>query len=231
MLNYGALSPADAPALDVLEINRVRSIKARRDIIREGDDPKEVFLIVRGWACRYKMLEDGRRQIVSFFLPGDLCDLHVYILKEMDHSVGAITPVSIASISSAQFEKLCDDHPRVTRALWWDALIGASIEREWTLTVGQRDAYEGLAHLCCELYMRLRLVGLVEKQRITWPLTQAHLADALGLTTTHVGRTIRRLNETGLATISRGSLTIHDLAGLQNVALFNPSYLHFNAAA
>lgn len=223
---FETLPEAAADAIIGLEHQRVRTTSAKKDIIREGEDPREVFLIVSGWACRYKMLEDGRRQIMSFFLPGDLCDLHVYVLKEMDHNIGAMTPVRYAQISSGDLEAICDAHPRVMRALWWETLVSVAIQREWTVSVGQRDAYEALAHLCCELYLRMRLVGLVERHSCVCPLTQGDFADALGITPTHAGRMIRKLNASGIATVARRAIVVHDLSALKAAANFNPNYLH-----
>jgi CRP-like cAMP-binding protein len=224
--SFETLPDAGADAIIALEHRRIRQAAAKSDIIHEGEDPREVFLILSGWACRYKVLEDGRRQIVSIFLPGDLCDLHVYILKEMDHSIAAMSTVRYAQIGSSELEAISDEHPRVMRALWWETLVAAAIQREWTVTVGQRDAYEALAHLVCELYLRLRLVGFVEKHSCACPMTHADFADALGITPTHAGRMIRELNKSGLATIARRSISVHDLAGLIEAGNFNMNYLH-----
>lgn len=224
--SFQSFSDASKKAVLSLATVRARVSEPGDDLISEGDDPKTIYLVVEGWACRYKMLEDGRRQILAFFVPGDLCDLHVYILDAMDHSIGALTPVQCASITPKELETLCDDHPRVMRALWWESLVSASIQREWLVSAGQRSAYEALAHLCCELYVRLKLVGLATKGECAFPLTQADIADALGLTQPHVSRTIAELNATGLATLKRRHLTVKDLKGLMAAAHFNPNYLH-----
>ena len=162
----------------------------------------------------------------GIFVPGDLADLHVYILDAMDHSIGAITSLHCAMLNPAQFEKMGDDHPRVLRALWWDSLLTASIQREWLVSVGQRNALESLAHLACELFLRLKMVGLAENDLCRFPLTQSDIGDALGMTQPHVSRTLKELNATGLATIQRGTLKVEDLQGLKKLALFNPNYLH-----
>ncbi len=213
-------------AIDTLASRRVKSLLRGHDIISEGEDPKTVNLIVDGWACRYKILEDGRRQILAFFVPGDLADLHVYILDAMDHSIGSITPLQYAMIRPAEFEQLGDEHPRVLRALWWDSLLSASIQREWLVSVGRRNAVESLAHLACELFLRLKMVGLAENGLCRFPLTQSDIGDALGMTQPHVSRTIKDLNATGVATIQRGTLRVNDLNGLRKLAVFNPNYLH-----
>jgi CRP-like cAMP-binding protein len=220
------LPAAGEHAIEALALKRVKSVLRGHDIISEGEDPKTVNLIVDGWACRYKILEDGRRQILAFFVPGDLADLHVYILDAMDHSIGSITPVQYAMLTPSEFEKLGDEHPRVLRALWWDSLLTASIQREWLVSVGQRNAVESLAHLTCELFLRLKMVGLAENGLCRFPLTQSDIGDALGMTQPHVSRTIKDLNASGLANIQRGTLRINDLQGLRELAMFNPNYLH-----
>ena len=213
-------------AIEALASKRVQSLLRGRDIISEGEDPKTVNLIVDGWACRYKILEDGRRQIMAFFVPGDLTDLHVYILDAMDHSIASVTPIQYAMFAPKEFEKLGDDHPRVLRALWWDSLLTASIQREWLVSAGQRNAVESLAHLACELFLRLKMVGLAENGLCRFPLTQSDIGDALGMTQPHVSRTIKDLNASGLVTIGRRTLRVHDLQGLNELAMFNPNYLH-----
>ncbi len=223
---FNPLPAASEAAIESLSGKRVVEIQRGHDIISEGEDPRSVNLVIDGWACRYKILEDGRRQILAFFVPGDLADLHVYILDAMDHSIGAITSLHCAMLNPAQFEKMGDDHPRVLRALWWDSLLTASIQREWLVSVGQRNALESLAHLACELFLRLKMVGLAENDLCRFPLTQSDIGDALGMTQPHVSRTLKELNATGLATIQRGTLKVEDLQGLKKLALFNPNYLH-----
>lgn len=225
--SFQSFSKESEAAILALAGQRTRILKAGEDLISEGDEPRTIYLILDGWACRYKTLDDGRRQILAFFVPGDLCDLHVYILDQMDHSIGALTPLKFASIRPSELETLCDDHPRVVRSLWWESLVSASIQREWLVSAGQRSAYEALAHLCCELYFRLKLVGLAAKGECTFPLTQSDIADALGLTQPHVSRTVAELNQSGLATLKRRHLSVSDLAGLMAAASFNPNYLHY----
>lgn len=223
---FSSLSNASEQVIEQFASKRVCSLGPGMDIISEGEDPRTVNLIVEGWACRYKMLEDGRRQILAFFVPGDLADLHVYILQAMDHSIAAMTPLRYSMLTPAEFEDLGDEHPRILRALWWDALLTASIQREWLVSAGQRSALESVAHLACELFLRMKMVDLAENGRCDFPLTQSDIADALGLTQPHVSRTVKELNDTGLATLKRGHLIVHDLSGLKNLAMFNPNYLH-----
>lgn len=224
---YARLSPDDRAAISRLsKVTRV--IPQRRDLIREGEKPQYVHLMVDGWACRYKTLPDGRRQIVAFFIPGDFCDLNVYVLGEMDHTLGAITRLAVADIKREDMDALTTNHPRVTQGLWWESLVQAAIQREWTLNIGQRTAYERIAHLLVELYLRLRSVGLTQGNSCDFPLTQTDIADATGLTAVHVNRTLQELRGDRLIVLERKRLTIPELKRLMDVAMFNPNYLHLN---
>jgi len=222
------LSPGDRTILTRASSERVRKFAARADIIREGDQPKDVHLILSGWACRYKQLEDGRRQVMSFFLPGDMCDLNVFILKEMDHSIGTITAVAIADLSRDFFDEIGAGYPRIATALWWETLVNAAIQREWTMNLGQRTAFERMAHLLCEIFLRLRLAGLNDGLDCQFPLTQADLADATGLSKVHVNRTLQELRAAGLVVLNRKTLNVPSLERLMNAGLFNANYLHMN---
>jgi CRP-like cAMP-binding protein len=220
------LSAIDRRVLERAGTERIKRFGAHEDIIREGDRPTGVFLIVEGWACRYKYLEDGRRQIVGFFLPGDICDLNIFILREMDHSIAAITPVSVADISREAFEAVMGGHPRISQALWWDNLVSIAIQREWTINLGQRDAVERMSHLFCELFIRQRSAGRTTGNSCEFPVTQAELGDATGLSTVHVNRTLQQLRSAELITLHNRKLIIHDLDALMRQAMFNPNYLH-----
>lgn len=224
--NFVRLSPNDRAMLQRASSERIRKFGPRVDISREGDQPKDVHLILSGWACRYKQLEDGRRQVVSFFLPGDMCDLNVFILKEMDHSIGTITAVTIADLSREFFDEISAGYPRIATALWWETLVNAAIQREWTMNLGQRTALERMAHLFCELFFRLRLAGLTDGTSCEFPLTQSDLADATGLSKVHVNRTLQELRSAGLITLKGKVLMVPSLRDLMTCGLFNPNYLH-----
>jgi CRP-like cAMP-binding protein len=224
---FTKLSADDRAALAQVSRNH-RFIDARRDLISEGDKPRYVHLVLDGWACRYKQLPDGKRQIVSIFVPGDFCDVNVYILKYMDHSIGAITRLKVAMIGPDEMSALTADRPRITQALWWHELVTAAVQREWTLNLGQRSAYERLAHLLIELYMRLQVVGRAQNGHCDFPLTQNDLADATGLTSVHVNRTLQELRRDGLIELERKQLHILDLPRIMDVSMFNPNYLHLD---
>jgi CRP-like cAMP-binding protein len=204
---------------------RVRHVDAREDIAREGDRPEAACLIMRGWAIAYKTLEDGRRQITSVFLPGDVCDLDVLVHAERDCSIGSITPVQVADLSPAAIEGLMANR-RLAQALRWVAATATSIQREWTVSLGQRDATERLAHFLCEIFIRLEVTGFTEGDSCEFPLTQVDLADATGISAVHVNRTLQELRAANLIVLRDRSLTIPDLARLKGVALFDAGYLH-----
>jgi CRP-like cAMP-binding protein len=224
---FTKLSAADREALERLS-KRVRMVDARRDLISEGDAPTHVHLMLHGWAARYKALPDGKRQIVGLFVPGDFCDLNVYILKQMDHSIGAITRLKVAMISPEEMDGLTASYPRVTQALLWHELVSAATQREWLLNVGQRTAYQRLGHLFVELFLRLRTVGMTQHNSCDFPLTQNDLADATGLTPVHVNRMLQDLRRDGLIELERKHLRIPDLERLMDVSMFNPNYLHLS---
>lgn len=226
--HFTALSRDDKQALERAAGLNVRHLGRGEDIVHEGDQPRQVNLILDGWAYRYKTLEDGRRQIAAFLLPGDLCDMRMFLLKQMDHSVGAVSPVTVAQIPRDTILNLIDLHPRVSRALWWTSLVDESIQREWTTNLGQRDAVERMAHLFCEVFVRLRTVGLTHGNSCDLPVTQSELGDATGLSTVHVNRTLQELRARALIALKGKTLTIPDLEALQGTALFNPAYLHLD---
>ncbi|PZO78194.1 MAG: cyclic nucleotide-binding protein [Mesorhizobium amorphae] len=225
---FARLSKEDKSVLGQLAHERVRQIDAHEDIIREGEKPEHIRLIVEGWACRYKMLEDGRRQIVAFFLPGDLCDLNVFILRQMDHSIGTITRTAVAEISRTNFETLTLSVPRITQALWWENLVTSAIQREWALNLGQRSAFERMAHLFCELFVRLETVGLTSGNSCDMPLTQLELGEATGMSAVHVNRTLQELRAENLIELRSRRLVIPDMEALRRTALFNANYLHLD---
>lgn len=219
------LSPDDRDALSAA-CRDVHRVDARRDIIGDGERPDRVHLILEGWACRYKILRDGQRQITALLLPGDICDLHVFVLDRMDHAIGAITPVTFAYIDRAQFGELTRSRPRILRALWWTTLVDEGVLRAWLVGIGARDARERLAHLICELYERMRNIGQTLETDFAMPLTQIDLADTLGMTPVHVNRVLRALAADGVLEVRRRAVRVLDLPALVRIADFDPSYLH-----
>lgn len=222
---FAPLSDQSKQALHRLD-RTLHLIGPGSDIIREGDEPGHINLILGGWACRYKELEDGRRQILSFFVPGDVCDTHAFLLREIDHSIGTLTDVRLAQVPRDIFLALLDRYPQIERAFWWDTLVQSAVQREGTVSLGRRSGEERMAHLLCELFYRLRAVDLTDGDTCPLPLSQVELASALGQSTVHINRILQALRASGLIALKGKKLAIPDLDALQKVALFNPGYLH-----
>ena len=229
--HFTRLSPEDRAAALRLCAERPQRYSARDDLVREGEAPRFARIVIEGWACRYKHLEDGRRQVVGLFVPGDLCDLNIFVLRQMDHYIGAVTPVTVAQVTREVFEEVTLGHPRLLQALWWDTLVNMAILREWVTNLGARTAYERITHLMCEVFVRLRAAGRTQGLSCEFPLTQVLIADITGLSTVHVSRTLTEIREEGLVDIRDRTLTIRDPDALMRAALFNPDYLHLGREA
>ncbi|WP_245892733.1 Crp/Fnr family transcriptional regulator [Novosphingobium guangzhouense] len=196
------------------------------DLIMEGDRPDSVFFLLEGWAYRYKFLPDGNRQIVAYLIPGDLCDIHIFILKQMDHSIGLLSDAKVAAIPKVDMLEILDSHPRIAQALLWATLVDEAVLREWIVNMGQRDAFSKLAHLFCEMCFRMRQVGLVHANQFDLPLTQEQLGDTVGLTKVHVNRVLQRMRRESLISLSGKTLVIHDIERLEKIGEFDSTYLH-----
>ena len=223
---YTPLTDADRAELARLCSQSNQVIAAKRDLIREGDTPRSVYVILDGWACHYRTLENGRRQIVDFAIPGDLCDLNLFILDRMDHSISAITRLKVAEVGRDFLHRVVTNFPNITTALWWAELVSKSIHREWIVNVGQRSASERIAHLFCEMFLRLESVGLTDGFSCDFPLTQTDIAETTSLTAVHVNRTLQDLRRKRLIVLERRRLAIPDLLALQEAGSFNRDYLH-----
>jgi len=223
--NYAELTDEEKTAL-YEAAGPVRAYGAHEDLIREGEHASDVAVIVSGFACRHKMLPDGRRQIIGYFMPGDMCDARVFILKKMDHTISTLAPTVVTTLSREAILEITSSYPRLTRAFWWNTLVEEAIGRQWLVSIGQRTALERVAHLFCETYVRLQAVGLATPEGCELPVTQSELADTVTLSTVHVNRTLKELRRLGLVSMSSRSLIIHDFAGLRALAMFDPGYLH-----
>jgi CRP-like cAMP-binding protein len=224
------LSDTGAAALERAIREGMHHIGAGEDLICEGDTISSVRIILSGWLCRYKTLEDGRRQIVNFILPGESCDAYTYLLSMMDHSIATLTPVVYAEMKRAQFEALVAHDRSLAEAFWCETLVNSAIQREWAINLGRRLALERVAHLLCEIHERLRPVGLIDSNSCAFPVTQTDLADATGLSVVHLNRTLQDLRSSGLILLRERTLTIVDLDALKATALFSPNYLHLYRA-
>ena len=223
-----ALRPLSAEARVSLEhamLEGLHRAGAGEDLISEGDPVDSVRVVLSGWLCRYKTLEDGRRQIVNFIFPGETCDAHAFLLSVMDHSIATLTPVVYTEIKRARFENLTSTDRSLAEAFWSETLVNSAIQREWAINLGRRVALERVAHLFCEIYERLRPVGMTDGNSCSMPITQMDLADATGLSVVHLNRTVQELRASGLIVLRDRTLSIPDLDALRDAALFSPSYL------
>ncbi|MET1111091.1 MAG: Crp/Fnr family transcriptional regulator [Allosphingosinicella sp.] len=217
---------AEEEAVLQASVAELQDFPAGRTIVRSGTTLSASTLLVEGIVCRYKDLADGQRQIMELHVAGDFVDLHGFLLKRLDHNVGAMTAVRIAAVPHDALRTITETHPHLGRMLWFSTLLDASIHREKILSIGRRSALARIAHIFCEMLVRLRMVGLASETGYSLPLTQADLADATGLTSVHVNRMLKKLRDDRLLTFRGGTVTIGDWEQLQRIAEFDPTYLH-----
>lgn len=222
--NFVELDDAARELLDRV-VSRHRTVPPKTDLISEGDTPHDVHLILKGFACRYKLLSDGSRQIMAYLVPGDLCDLHVFLLDQMDHSLGTLSECEVVDLPRSTVLEMLRNMS-ISQGLLVSTMVGEGTLREWLVNLGRRDAEQRVAHLLCELLARLRAVGLVNDDAFHLPLTQIEIADTTGMTPVHVNRVIQRLRKENLITLGGSKLVVLDAKRLQKVAGWNPNYLH-----
>jgi CRP-like cAMP-binding protein len=230
MEQFRPFSDKDKQLLNDLTSRRQRQYGPREDLIREGEHSDDIHVVMTGLACRYKILEDGRRQIMAFLLPGDPCDSEIFITKEMDHSIATLAPSLVAFISGDEMKDLLLNRPSIALAFWWNTLQDEGVLRERIIDEGRRDAYSRIAFLVYEMLLRMRAVGILDDEKFEFPITQTDLADATGLTPVHVNRMLQRLRREGLIATEGRTWTVTDPAGLRRVANFNASHLHLDRA-
>ncbi len=207
-------------------IVRTTAFQADEDMVREGDRPSDSKLLLEGFAARYKILHNGKRQITSIHVPGDFVDLHNFTLKVMDHAIFAMSPCKVAVVPHEVLHRITEEHPHLTRLLWLNTTIDGAIHRQTLVNLGRQAALGQLAHLLCELFVRLEVVGETEDYSFRLPITQSELGDALGLSTVHVNRTLQELRSQGLLTWRGNLVVIEDWERLCEVAQFDPVYLN-----
>ena len=227
---FKPLHPAEREAIESWRF-RIIEIAAHSDIAREGIIAEESAVLLHGYAFRQKVLEGGSRQIVALHIPGDFIDLHSLVLKPLDHSITASTRTVIAKIPHGEIFQTMEKYPNLARTFMWDIALDGAVTRQWMVTMGQKSAYEQLAHLMCELYFRLERVGLAQNQTFELMLTQTDFADICGITPIHVNRSLQALQRDGLVIREKKQVTLPDIESLIETAGFDPSYLHLLAAS
>ncbi|RNF33927.1 Crp/Fnr family transcriptional regulator [Paracoccus methylarcula] len=221
---FVALSSDELATLMRLHQRR-RNFVAGRDMVHQGQSDHAAYILEAGWVCSYKILPDGTRQIVDFQIPGDFLGLRSVLLQTSDHSIEPIGEVQAAEVLVSDLLGAFAQTPRLAAAILWAASRDEAMVVEHLVGIGRRDADSRMAHFLLELGARLALVGLGSKAGYACPLTQYHLADALGLSAVHVNRVLRQLREKGLVTFRDGQVVFHDYDRLVALAEFDPAYL------
>src|ERR1043166_4722642 len=200
-----SLSDEDRDALLALPCTR-RAFSRDAYMVREGEPTTSCNLLLSGFAFRQKLASHGARQIISIHIPTEFVDLQNILLAVSDHNVQSLGRSEVAIVPRRALLALVDARPQLARALWLETLIDASIFREWVVNVGRRSAKARIAHLLCELVLRLRASGECEEDSCVFPLTQEQIADATGLTAVHTNRTIQSLRRDGLIRLNDAHL-------------------------
>ncbi|KST57264.1 Crp/Fnr family transcriptional regulator [Methylobacterium sp. GXS13] len=209
----------------------IRRFGAREDIFSYGEKPAYCCLVLDGWVHRYGIIGSGNRQILLFYIPGDVPDLQHLFLPLLDHTLASITASTLAFIPHRALYALVERYPRLMAALWRDTLIDTSMYRERVMCLGRRSTISRTAHFLCEMYLRQELAGLASDLRCSIPVTQGEIADVLGVTPVHLNRSLGALRLRKLIELTGGYLRILDRSALVKAADFDPTYLHIGAVA
>lgn len=212
-------------------IAETRRVPADRILIRAGEELSNSVFLLDGWMARSKDMATGERQVTELHITGDFPDLHGFTLKRLDHDIVTLSECTIGIVPHDRLLEVTRDYPHLTRVFWFSTNVDAAITRELALSLGQRSAISRMAHLFCELYVRLDVVGRTQGNRYEFPLTQRELSECLGLTVVHVNRTLQELRRKGLVEFENRHLTILDRLGLEGIADFDPNYLYLNRRA
>ncbi len=230
LTSFATLSHTDLNILSDLHQRR-RKFAMGRDMVRQGHPNRTVYVLADGWAFSYVLLPSGARQIVDFRIPGDFLGLRSILFRRSDQNVEPITPIEASEVLASDLIDAFSKTPALAKAVLWAASRDESMVADHLVGLGRRNAAERIAHFLLELGARLRLVGLASNAGYACPLTQYHLADALGLSDVHVNRVLRQLREMGLVTFQNGRVTFDDFAALVTFADFEGDYLDHNGPA
>jgi CRP-like cAMP-binding protein len=206
-----------------------RKVRADEILIRSGEELNSSTVLLDGWRARSKDLADGERQVIELHVAGDFADLAGFTLKRLDHDVLALSDCVVGLVPHQRLHEITDAYPRLARIYWFATNVDSAITRELALSLGQRSALSRMAHLFCELHVRLDAVGRAKGDSYDFPLTQRELSECLGLIVVHANRTIQELRRRGLVELENRQLRILDRPALESVAQFDPRYLHLSA--
>lgn len=220
----GMLNPSDLQALDEILANRSCS-PAGSLLVSERELDSDARVLLSGWAFRFRVFEDGRRQISRLFLPGDFIGLHSSLIGVPEQTIAALTNVQLARFNVHSFVERLQKSAGLWLAVLWSDSRDRLIAEERIASIGRRSAYQRLAHIFLEMYMRLELIGAASDDAFVSPMTQDHLADLLGLTSIHVNRTLRQLKRDGLIAMQGRTIRLLSRSRLAAIADFDPRYL------
>lgn len=220
---FATLAPADRERLDRAAASPTL-FAAQESLAKPGESTGNTFVIVDGLACQFKLLPDGRRQVLAYLFAGDMSDPRLALAARWDHGMCVVWPGRVVTLPTDAIERLRQSDA-ISRAFDAYSLVRQAITREWLVNVGHRTAFERLGHLLCEIHVRLDAVGLVRDGAFELPLTQAEIGDTLALSAVHVNRTLMEMRRLKLVTFQNRQATIHDFAALRTAAGFDPHYL------
>ena len=230
LASHLSLPQVEREALAKVLAANVRTLQPRTILVDQGIMPSEISVILDGWACRFHRTAQGRRQIVAFYLPGDVCNFDCFLLGRSDQIVASVGSLRVAGIGRSTLDVLEQRCPQASHGLLWDSARAAAIGRRWVVNLGKRGAQERIAHLLCELWLRLDIAGQLDTTGVAFPLSQPDIADACGLTAEHTNRTLRDLRERGLLQLQDHRLRLIDIERLHAIAGFDDGYLAIRAA-
>lgn len=215
--SYREFTPEELRFVEAFKVGEAR-FRAGETILAENEPSPYLYTVLDGWAVKHKSLEDGRRQIINYALPGDLLGLQSAMLERMRHAVDALTDVTLCVFPKERLWSLFEKHPGLAFDITWIAAEEKSILADFLVSVGQRSAAERIAFLLLTLFRRAARVGLADESRAVLPLTQEHLADTIGFSLVHTNKSLTLLRRAGVFSWSGFEFTLHDEATLYEMA-------------
>jgi len=226
---FAPLSHEDRRALSAAVL-WIRELGQGDNLVKQGERSAYCHLVLEGMLCRYKVNEDGSRQIVGFNIAGDFCDLASLVLGRVDYAIGALTTAKVAVITRRELERIVQQRPAIQLALWQESLAEAATAREWVVNVGCRTGYQRIAHVLCEMGLRMQAAGIADDQSFDWPVSLVDLGEATGLSLIHVNRTLQQLSAEGLIRTENTTIHVPDWQALKEAGQFSPDYLFLGSA-
>jgi len=223
--SLGRLSADERESVEAMPLVG-KELTPGQQIELEGTEPSRCCLVVEGLLRRYSIVSNGNLQTLSIHVPGDIPDLQGLHLRTMDHTLASIGRSKIAMIAHRDILDVLRKAPRLVSLFWRESLVDAAVARAWVKVLGGQDACGRLAHLACELYVRMNVMGLVRDNSYPLPLTQVQLGETIGASVVHVNRILKKMRADGLLEHKEGRLFILNWDDLSEAADFDPGYLN-----